>query len=313
MQTGRNVVVYVVHLVVLWTSGTVHSQTPILPNATSWRAEASAEARLIPLSLATGTPTKDKIERFLSGGVAWGSGSYGEQRVVVTSDGRVSITIGTLDARGMRTCRCGPVEYRVGRADIEFSCLNQCGTEDPFVPSPPKNLSSEWRRFRWSVLYVSATDFLFRDPDGRRYLVTHCVESNQVAGVGRNCANNTMTIAAFLIEFVGASDDASLYEAVRKRLEDAPTRLLRRTGILVEGPAAKTPRRESEVFFAVPPGASRDDAHDVREVADDVARCLRNIIGPVEVKEWPGKWDYDVVVVVGAVPRVATPDSDQNP
>jgi hypothetical protein len=58
-----------------------------------------------------------------------------------------------------------------------------------------------------------------------------------------------------------------------------------------EQPAMKQ-RTASEVFFT----------KDARPAAEATAKLLAPMIGPTEVKPWPGDWDYHVVVVVGTPP-----------
>jgi hypothetical protein len=99
-----------------------------------------------------------------------------------------------------------------------------------------------------------------------------------------------------LLQTIPGAKNTALYETVKKALQQ---RTGRDCPFLFEGQPAKKPRTVSEVFFV---GKGNEDA------ARGVARQLEPVIGKVEVKEWPGSWDYDVVVVVGdTVAKSATP------
>jgi hypothetical protein len=90
-----------------------------------------------------------------------------------------------------------------------------------------------------------------------------------------------------LVEVIPGARDRTLFERVKQRLLQPDAGRCR---ALFEGPQAKDVRSVSEIFYSKP--AAKD-------LAERTAADLAPIIGPVEVKEWPGTWLYGVVVVVG--------------
>lgn len=287
-------------------SAEAQSQAPILSNIPSERNGAPSDARLVPLSLEAGKPTEGKIERFLQGGVRWGSG-LGDEQVILAEDGQVTVKSGgNIVNQGMVTCQCTmPARLKTSGSKIEFGCHYLCNAYQPGSERDPTRLSSESRRFRWSVLYVTEDEVLYKDQDGKRWLISTCTPDQSFRGVRRHCRSWRIDLESesYLVEVIRGAEDTALASAVFRRLEGAPTRLLRRDGILVDGGRAEKSRRESQVFYVVPPGASTTAVRRVREVAEDVAGVLREVIGPVEVEQWPGSWNYDVVVVVGSVAK----------
>ena len=67
--------------------------------------------------------------------------------------------------------------------------------------------------------------------------------------------------------------------------------------VLFSAQPAKQQRTVSEVFFA----------KDSRPAAEAAAKLLAPNLGRVEVKPWPGGWDYHVIVVVGTAAAVPAP------
>ena len=100
-----------------------------------------------------------------------------------------------------------------------------------------------------------------------------------------------------LTQIIPGAQDQALFEAVRRDLLRAPP-VNEECPAVFEGPPARKQRVESEVFFASP-------AAEVE--AKKIAERLKPVIGPVEVKPWPGAWQYSVVVVVGSKVAASQP------
>lgn len=167
-------------------------------------------------------------------------------------------------------------------------------------------ISEGERQFVWPVLFVSSDALLYMDESGQRWLVSECVHDGE-RGV-RRCVPPIAIDGrgASLLEVIRAAKDDTLYARVLAALEGYPKGRLREAGVLVEGLPAKTLRVESQVFYAVRTGTTEKDTKDARATAESVAADLRDVIGPITVDVWPGRWDYDVVVVVGSKRRDAT-------
>lgn len=58
---------------------------------------------------------------------------------------------------------------------------------------------------------------------------------------------------------------------------------------LFEGPPAIVSRTVSELFYV----------QGKESAALEVAKLLEPVVGVLKPKEWPGQWDYDVIVVTG--------------
>lgn len=99
--------------------------------------------------------------------------------------------------------------------------------------------------------------------------------------------SRTEPTSQLLVQLVPGAKDTALFGAVKAAIEAQPVADDR---LVFEGTPASKPREVSEVLFTAGNEAE----------AKKLAATLEPVIGRVEVKPWPGEWDFGVVVVVGA-------------
>ncbi len=294
----------VVALLVLGASA--RADPSILPLEPSRRLRAEGEAWLPTYSLKDGKPTNERILSFLKGGVAWRDFS----EIQLTSDGKAKPIGGGYSDHGSLLCVCQPPNsFVVAKSRIEFACQYHCtahqsGNVDPNL-YPPKEISNSWTRFSLRPMFVSDEAMMYQDQDKNRWLVTDCSPVSDEPGIRRRCQFHSLGNPdyLFLIELIQAAESPSLLEAARNRLQQTPAGNVRASGILVHGNVARRPRTGSQVFYVVNKGASEEK---VCKAAKEVAVLLAPVVGEVEVEKWPGEWDSDVVVVVGAAKRTSS-------
>jgi hypothetical protein len=135
--------------------------------------------------------------------------------------------------------------------------------------------------------------------DRKVIVLAECAPQQGERAISRGCGNAMFEPVGdrVLVELMQGATDAALYGRVKALVQgDAE---VGRGRVLFEGPRARDPRTVSEVFYV-------GDGN--RSQAEAVAARLLPVTGPMEVKPWPGEWDYDVVVVVGA--KVVEPPAE---
>jgi hypothetical protein len=220
-------------------------------------------------------PSAAAIESFLKGGVKWGwgmgNGSFG---VAIAWNGLLS-----WDSPGIPSGQCeGTEPVVVTYGSIEGSCaetLTAYGTEG--IETVPKGTS----KTTISVELVSDELMVIQDRTYGRTVVRHCSDECAVSGPD-----------TLFLEIIPGARNRALFDSTLAFLRKAKLEALRVPVLVFEGPDAKKARVETEIFFA-------EGRPDAKDLAEKVARELEPIVGVVSVKQWPGKWDYPVVVVVG--------------
>jgi len=254
----------------------------LLSAQASFATVATAAAEL-PIYSAREKPSTASIQKFLEGGVSWGD-DQGEA-YEFWPDGTASHEDkDETSFKGESRCRCqrrGLVS--VNGPTLRFDCPYSCSDG-----------ASGLKEFSLRALFAARELLVYRDRNGRTVAVDGCAEG-MPSELSRSCAARSVKPGGrfFLLEIIPAASNSALFQAVRKRLQDpGPDHdgTLRGYALLFEGPPARTPRAETEVFFA----------NGKKDTAALVAEALEVVIGPVTAKPWPGSWDYDVIVVVGA-------------
>ncbi len=232
----------------------------------------------------------EDLEEFLRGGVRWGDGN----EFWFHSDGKTQRVLTDFSKSAMEPdiCRCvPPVDRLVSANGIQFTCNYQCNaTHSQFVSGEKRDLvSGREKSFLLRPLFVSREAFAYRDQERARAVAYRCEPDTGNVTISRMCAVEYPRRTTFFLEIIPGAKDPALLGEVRMRLQQM-TGDLREDAFLFQGPQAKKPRTASEIFFA----------NERRDAAERIARLLEPAVGRIDVRPWPGRWDYDVVVVVGA-------------
>jgi hypothetical protein len=244
-------------------------------------SSAKAESPL-PIYPATAKPTPGALAEFLSGGVVLDrEGTY----ITFSADRSADYTEPDwVNLGSPPVCACEKAKFGVNpdNGTVEISaCTLRCKEAEPVA-----------KKFKFKLLMASKDFWVYRDEGGLRVAVDHCERLGN-PGVARRCVARVMTAAKgnFIVEVIPGAAERAFFDKARERLSGAASEYkeLRQGAVLVEGPPAKTPRTVSEIFYANDQAAS----------AALVARALEVVLGPIDVRPWPGKSDFDVIVVVG--------------
>ncbi len=234
--------------------------------------------RSTPVYPAPKKPTKQRILEFLQGGVHWGT----DVRYDFSADGTAS-----WHFNGSALC-AAPGRFVVGPDSISFECLVQSSM-------PP---SEKRARFKLEVVLVSPDVLVYREEgESGRHVVKHC---KKLETSDRYCGDT----GEVLVQLTLGSKDRTLYAKARERIEHIDSTdysVFDFHPAFFEGPQARTLRQESEIFFT----------KENRALAVALAEILKPILGPLTPKEWPGEWDYGVILVPGS--QIATPQETPLP
>jgi hypothetical protein len=280
----------------------------------------AASDELPILKLEEGRPTRDKLVSFLDGGVVW---SLNDQHDSLTFSpaGMASRLCDSPSPGGYWDCECErPSPFVVGVNTIQFSCSLNCKTlkGNGSMQWNVVGHSSTRESFRLKVLYVSQDLIMYREETPQTFnmgrpeavsdqivvaaLFHRAEDAGQRQGSGRTFGDLPVSDVALrdhldqvMVQVVPGSANEELLRAVENRLQ--ASRVWNSPPIVVEGFAAKTPRMFSEVHYVG--GKSMNRTAYNAQAAERVARVLEPVVGAVVVKEWPGAWPADVVVVVG--------------
>jgi hypothetical protein len=252
----------------------------VLLSVPVWFATAGAELSIYSVRE---KPSSANVQDFLKGGVSW-TDDHGETYDFWADGTANHEDVDYSSVKGESRCQCqrrGIVAVNAGT--IRFDCPYSC-----------KDGVSSIKDFSLRAMFAARDALVYRDSSGRRVVARNCSGPPSPA-VSRTCPSRSVEQGGrfFLVEIVPGASDTELYQAVRKQLQHADgayDEKLRRYAMLFEGPPARTPRAATEIFFA----NGKEDA------AALVAEALEVVIGPVSARPWPGSWDYDVIVVVGA-------------
>lgn len=267
---------------------------------------AAAEEEKAIYSLVDGRPTREKILKFLEGGVEWG-GEYA-QGYWLTSNGLADEREHS-DGATYTYCRCEQrARYEVLSDRIQFSCRHHCWSahsKNWDADDLPVDMGASLKKMVLRVLFVSPDAMLVQDAAGERWFVSECSnerkreDSADESDIARGCKPIQLPARKvigrphrFLVNVIPGASDEALFEAVKMNLKKADGEDLRRA-ILFEGEPARVRRLKTEVFYAI----GDDDA--AASIARKVAEALKSLVGEIEPKIWPGRWPFDVTVVVG--------------
>lgn len=162
--------------------------------------------------------------------------------------------------------------------EVRGSCAAVCVGGYDAVNGGPANEVRETREFSFVIKGASGGLVVYESERGTR----HC---------------NGPGDCALLVEILPGASDKMLFERIKERFTAYRVRDWADYPMVFEGPQARIPRVESEVLFT----------EGNRQRANAIAEFLEPVIGPVGVKPWPGKWDYEVVVVAGSKVAGAAP------
>lgn len=201
-------------------------------------------------------------------------------------------TFDAMEARGqlhdespgvwMTDCSCKG-DYTLAGATLRFTCRASCTKAWSAMSGPPKR-SQVWLEtipVTLRFVYLSPELTLFVH-DSKRWISAPCSPPHS----NNPRCSQTQPTSQLLVQLIPGAKDTALFDAVKTEIakSSAADRLV------FEGTPASKPREVSEVLFT-----SGNEAE-----AKKLAAALEPVIGRVEVKPWPGEWDFGVVVVVGA-------------
>jgi hypothetical protein len=244
-------------------------------------AEESAQPPPEPIRIRPlpSKPTKALIQQALVKGIFWGGEDEGDQ-FAVNADGTASFRGGQIPNWSCDERKPAP-RWTVTADSFQWTCdvVTWGGPqidEDGEPAKVQRPLSVVKTTFRYRVKAVSRDVLVMESREHGRQVLLLSENGNPTGG--------DLT----LVELVPGSPDRALFEKVKARLVKEPG--LSVCPVLFEGGPARDPRTTSEVYYARP---------EAKDTAEELAELLKPVLGKVEVKPWPGAWDYDVILVVG--------------
>ena len=194
-------------------------------------------------------------------------------------------------ADNRRSCE-EPVSYTLQGNRLSFSCV-MC--YDACTLCTSDSCEESVTRYEIAIEQFTGKGLVVRYikgtwSDGEIMVTEDCFRSkNGFDGEpGKACQADWTTS----LGLIPGAKNRDLYESVRDLLQGPLPESVKILHIL-EGPKARHPHVESELFYR----KSEDDQKQAQGLAD----LLRPLIGPVQVKAWPGdRCPYNVALVVGS-------------
>jgi hypothetical protein len=246
--------------------------------ATAGALKATVKVQVVPKRLFAlpAAPTRQKIQAALDRNFGWSSNAPGSITLMHST-----VNYSSGDGPNVE-CRNAPVT--VTSSSIKWTCtLEFTAGDGTRVPSSDSEGS-----FELPVDLVS-DDLIVLHDENKSRLVLPLVNCTGAAARGGTYSDCGMGSDATLVDLMPSAEDPALYNAVVAWVKGLSEQDANGWAFL-DGPRAKTPRVESEIFYSAAGEAA----------AQQLAEKIERVLGPISAKPWPGTSLYDVVLVVGS-------------